>query len=78
MKIKRHDAAALLSELAQEPNNLPQRTQHALRCAVACLSGGRCSNCGNGSTERKRGLVCLLDDSSVDGFGCCSRWRAKC
>lgn len=77
MKIKRHDAAAILSGLAQEPNNLPTQTMRALRCAVACLSGGRCADCGHMITEWERGLVCGLDDSSVERFGCCSEWRAR-
>ena len=77
MKVKRHDAAALLSELAREPNNLRPQTLYALRCAVACLSGGRCSNCALVDSEDGRGFVCVIDDSSVERFGCCSRWRAR-
>lgn len=77
MKVKRHDAAAILSDLVREPNNLPPRTLSALRCAVACLSGGRCANCVRSVTERERGLVCSVDESSVERFQCCSEWRAR-
>lgn len=77
MKVKRHDAAGIINECLIEPNNLTPTLTRALRCAVACLSGGRCANCGRRITERERGLVCGLDDSAVDRFGCCSEWRAS-
>lgn len=79
MKVKQHDAAAILSELAREPNNLPPKTLSALRCAVACLSGGFCGVCEHIRIDGQADPVvsCAIDGSSIGWHGCCSEWRAR-